>query len=316
MPKVVGRRALSIGYNTCSYMRFRRTLPLCRRSGGRAGSGSSGRRCGAPTSCAAPACRAGDGRGVLLIPGFLAGDGSLGTMTQWLRAAGWRTKRAGIRANVACSRGRVHAAGGAARGARRARPAAASSIIGQSRGGVFAKALGARRPDLVVGRRRARLAGALAARRPPARARAGRRRRGARQRPRARAALVALPARRVLRALPRRARGPVPARGRLRLAVLALGRDRRLALVPRPGRRRARRGPRLALRHERQRRRLPRDRRGAARLRRRDDAGAGGLAGRSRARGCTPPGPASSSATHSMCGVCGNMSTGRTRSSA
>ena len=46
---------------------------------------------------------AGDGRGVLLIPGFMAGDGSLGTMTQWLRAAGWHTKRAGIRANVACS---------------------------------------------------------------------------------------------------------------------------------------------------------------------------------------------------------------------
>ena len=45
----------------------------------------------------------GDGRGVLLIPGFLAGDGSLGTMTQWLRGAGYRTKRAGIRANVACS---------------------------------------------------------------------------------------------------------------------------------------------------------------------------------------------------------------------
>src|SRR5687768_9537617 len=45
----------------------------------------------------------GEGRGVLLIPGFLAGDASLATMTQWLRAGGYRTKRAGIRANVACS---------------------------------------------------------------------------------------------------------------------------------------------------------------------------------------------------------------------
>src|SRR4051812_1242704 len=45
----------------------------------------------------------GDGRPVLLIPGFLAGDGSLGTMTQWLRASGYRTRRAGIRSNVACS---------------------------------------------------------------------------------------------------------------------------------------------------------------------------------------------------------------------
>src|SRR5918998_5676234 len=45
----------------------------------------------------------GHGRGVLMIPGFLAGDGSLATMTGWLRLAGWRTKRAGIRVNVACS---------------------------------------------------------------------------------------------------------------------------------------------------------------------------------------------------------------------
>src|SRR3954447_24784499 len=46
---------------------------------------------------------AGDGRPILLIPGFMAGDGSLATMTQWLRANGYRTRRAGIRANVSCS---------------------------------------------------------------------------------------------------------------------------------------------------------------------------------------------------------------------
>jgi triacylglycerol lipase len=93
---------------------------------------------------------AGDGRGVLLIPGFLAGDGTLATLTQWLRGAGWRTKRAGIRANVACSEvactrleERLEALAEAT-GAR-------VTIIGQSRGGVFAKALGARRPDLVAG---------------------------------------------------------------------------------------------------------------------------------------------------------------------
>src|SRR3954454_20364607 len=45
----------------------------------------------------------GDGRPVMLIPGFLAGDGSLGTLTQWLRARGYHTRRAGIRANVGCS---------------------------------------------------------------------------------------------------------------------------------------------------------------------------------------------------------------------
>jgi triacylglycerol lipase len=92
----------------------------------------------------------GGGRGILLIPGFLAGDGSLATLTQWLRAAGWHTKRAGIRANVACSEAactrleeRLERL--ADRTGRRV------TIIGQSRGGAFAKALGARRPDLVSG---------------------------------------------------------------------------------------------------------------------------------------------------------------------
>ncbi len=31
----------------------------------------------------------GDGRPVLLVPGFLAGDGTLATMTQWLQALGY-----------------------------------------------------------------------------------------------------------------------------------------------------------------------------------------------------------------------------------
>jgi pimeloyl-ACP methyl ester carboxylesterase len=92
----------------------------------------------------------GDGRGVLLIPGFMAGDGSLATLTGWLRGAGWHTKRAGIRANVSCSEvacGRIE---------QRLERLAESTggrvaLIGQSRGGVFAKALAARRPDLVAG---------------------------------------------------------------------------------------------------------------------------------------------------------------------
>jgi triacylglycerol lipase len=92
---------------------------------------------------------AGDGRGVLLIPGFMAGDGSLATLTHWLRAAGWHTKRAGIRANVSCSEvacGRLEE--------RLERLAATTgdrvTIIGQSRGGVLAKAVAVRRPDLVA----------------------------------------------------------------------------------------------------------------------------------------------------------------------
>src|SRR2546423_3618253 len=43
------------------------------------------------------------GQPVMLIPGFLAGDDSLGLMTQWLRRTGHRTKSAGMRSNVDCS---------------------------------------------------------------------------------------------------------------------------------------------------------------------------------------------------------------------
>ena len=91
----------------------------------------------------------GDGRPVLLIPGFLAGDGSLSTLAGWLRAHGYRTERAGIRLNVACS--------GVActRLEQRLEAFAEASgqpvtIVGQSRGGIFAKALAAQRPDLVT----------------------------------------------------------------------------------------------------------------------------------------------------------------------
>src|ERR1700712_288475 len=45
----------------------------------------------------------GERRPVLLIPGFLAGDASLGTMAHWLRRAGYCTHRTGIRANLDCS---------------------------------------------------------------------------------------------------------------------------------------------------------------------------------------------------------------------
>src|SRR3954452_20237318 len=82
----------------------------------------------------------GDGRPVLLIPGFLAGDGSLAAMTEWLRAHEYRTRRAGIRSNAGCSAAacrrletRLEAFA-----EREGRPV---TIIGQSRGGVFARAL-------------------------------------------------------------------------------------------------------------------------------------------------------------------------------
>jgi triacylglycerol lipase len=92
----------------------------------------------------------GDGRPVLLVPGFLAGDGSLGTMTKWLRANGYWTSRAGIRANVGCSQEACE------RLERRLevladRTGEKVAIVGQSRGGVLARVVAYRRPDLVSG---------------------------------------------------------------------------------------------------------------------------------------------------------------------
>jgi pimeloyl-ACP methyl ester carboxylesterase len=90
------------------------------------------------------------GQPVLLIPGFLAGDESLGLMTRWLRKTGHHTRKAGMRANVNCSQTayerlveRLECLA-ETRGERVA-------IIGQSRGGNFAKVLAVRHPDLVSG---------------------------------------------------------------------------------------------------------------------------------------------------------------------
>jgi triacylglycerol lipase len=90
------------------------------------------------------------GQPVLLIPGFLAGDDSLGLMTQWLRRTGHHTRKAGIRANVACSSESTD------RLAERLRQLADSTgqkvaVIGQSRGGNLAKVLAVRNPELVSG---------------------------------------------------------------------------------------------------------------------------------------------------------------------
>src|SRR3989440_6641073 len=87
------------------------------------------------------------GQPVMLIPGFLAGDDSLAVMTRWLRRTGHRTRKAGMRSNVNCSevaverleeRLEVMAETHGEKGA----------LIGQSRGGNFAKVLAVGRPRL------------------------------------------------------------------------------------------------------------------------------------------------------------------------
>jgi triacylglycerol lipase len=90
------------------------------------------------------------GQPVMLVPGFLAGDDSLGIMTGWLRRTGHWTKSAGIRSNVDCSNA------SAERIAERLECLAEKTgqrvaLIGQSRGGNLAKVVAVRRPDLVSG---------------------------------------------------------------------------------------------------------------------------------------------------------------------
>lgn len=87
---------------------------------------------------------------VLLVPGFLAGDYTLAAMSRRLRDLGYRTYRTGIVANAGClDRGttaierRLEAIAD-----RRERKVA---IVGHSLGGMMARGLAARRPDLVSG---------------------------------------------------------------------------------------------------------------------------------------------------------------------
>jgi pimeloyl-ACP methyl ester carboxylesterase len=90
------------------------------------------------------------GQPVMLIPGFLAGDDSLGVMTRWLRRTGHHTRKAGIRWNVDCSALTMDRLEERLETMFETRGEKVA-IVGQSRGGNFAKALAVRRPDLVSG---------------------------------------------------------------------------------------------------------------------------------------------------------------------
>jgi pimeloyl-ACP methyl ester carboxylesterase len=87
---------------------------------------------------------------VLLVPGFMAGDATLAGMAAMLRRAGYRTYRSQIHVNMGCTR---EAADRLERrlesiAIRRGRKV---SIVGHSLGGMLARGLAARRPDLVHG---------------------------------------------------------------------------------------------------------------------------------------------------------------------
>ncbi len=87
---------------------------------------------------------------VLLVPGFMAGDTTLKGISTFLRHQGFRTYRAQIRVNVGCTRQ------AADRLERRLETIATKrnrkvTIVGHSLGGMLARGLASRRPDLVEG---------------------------------------------------------------------------------------------------------------------------------------------------------------------
>lgn len=87
---------------------------------------------------------------VLLIPGFMAGDPSLGVLAGWLRRRGSRTASAGLWLNVDCGERIVQNIETRLRrlALRAQRPVV---IVGQSRGGELGRVLAVRNPELVGG---------------------------------------------------------------------------------------------------------------------------------------------------------------------
>jgi triacylglycerol lipase len=90
----------------------------------------------------------GDGRPVVLMPGFLAGDQTLSVIAVWLRRLGYRPRFCGFVANAGCSDRTLDRVERRIEVLWRAYGQRVA-LIGHSRGGHFARALAARRPDRV-----------------------------------------------------------------------------------------------------------------------------------------------------------------------
>jgi pimeloyl-ACP methyl ester carboxylesterase len=90
----------------------------------------------------------GDGRAVVVVPGFLAGDDSLLPLRRWLRTIGYRPQTAGFVFNVDCAERATERVDELAQ-ALHATTGRRVAVIGHSRGGHLARAVATRRPELV-----------------------------------------------------------------------------------------------------------------------------------------------------------------------
>ena len=86
---------------------------------------------------------------VMLIPGFMAGDGSLAVMRSWLRRRGHAVSMSGMRLNAGCAEQIVSRLQERlwSFAARHEQPVV---LIGQSRGGALARSLAVREPENVA----------------------------------------------------------------------------------------------------------------------------------------------------------------------
>jgi pimeloyl-ACP methyl ester carboxylesterase len=92
----------------------------------------------------------GDGIGVVVAPGFAGADASMGMLRRWLTRRGYVPSGAGLGINVGCTEELVD------RLERRVADHAARTggpvvLVGHSRGGMLARIIAVRRPDLVRG---------------------------------------------------------------------------------------------------------------------------------------------------------------------
>jgi len=90
----------------------------------------------------------GDGRPVLLVPGFLAGDWTLRVLENWVTRLGYKSYLSGILLNVQHSE-RILAGLRRKVGAIAKETGSRVSLVGHSRGGLLAKVMAQRRPEIV-----------------------------------------------------------------------------------------------------------------------------------------------------------------------